>query len=118
MENLEALSQRLNNLEGNHGKLWDTLDKLLTAVNEIKISLTHLEVLSKKDAEQDDKINRLKEDINKVESKFSDLKLDLYDSIRGMESELKVWRFGVITAVVVLTFFVTGNLELIKSIFL
>lgn len=114
---MELLSEKLKVQEAASSKVWDTLEKLLTAVNEIKISLTHLEVLSKKDAEQDDKINQLKKEILQLERGFFQLKSDMKDKARDVQSELKIWRYGVISTVFLLISVIAGNFEFVKSLF-
>lgn len=116
-ESFAALEQRIKTQEEGSGRLWETLDKLLTAVNEIKLSLTHLEILSKKDAEQDEKINQIREQISGIEKRIGDFKVDIVTKYKDIETELKIWRFGVITTVALLASVVAGNLELLRSFF-
>lgn len=116
-DTLELLAEKLKVQEAANSKVWDTLEKLLTAVNEIKISLTHLEVLSKKDAEQDDKLNHLKEELLQLERVFHQLKSEMKDKARDIQTELKIWRYGVIFTVSLLISVIAGNFEFVKSLF-
>ena len=116
-DTVEILSERLRVQEQASTKVWDTLEKLLTAVNEIKISLTHLEVLSKKDAEQDDKIHHLHSQMLELERDCITMKADMKDKIRDVESELTIWRYAVTATVFLLITVVAGNFEALKSFF-
>lgn len=117
-ETVEILAERLKTQEQASAKVWDTLEKLLQAVNEIKISLTHLEVLSKKDAEQDEKLNQLREQILNSEKEYINLRTSIKDSVRDIAAEVKVWRLGVVFAVCILLSIVAGNFEFLRQLFM